>query len=140
MDKVIRETCLEKGVKLIRVGKDVIVKGLSHDFEHQELEVKGRLDSYKISIPLLGQYQLDNTAAAVAALEVLIEKGNNISKDNVLKGLARVDFPGRMQIVSRHPFIVVDGGHNPGAAHRLKEVYIAILQTCQIYSGHWDFE
>ena len=68
-DKVIRETCREKGVKLIRVGKDVIRKSLSYDFEHQEMEVKGRLDNYKISIPLLGQYQLDNTAAAVAALK-----------------------------------------------------------------------
>ena len=42
-----------------------------------------------------------------------------------MQGLARVDFPGRMQIVSRHPLIVVDGGHNPGAAHNFKE---ALLQ------------
>jgi dihydrofolate synthase / folylpolyglutamate synthase len=121
VDKVIRETCLEKGVKLIRVGRDVTRKSLSHDLEHQELEVNGRLDNYKISIPLLGQYQLDNTTAAVAAIEVLMERGEKISKEALLKGLAEVEFPGRLQIVSRYPLIVVDGGHNPGAAHRLKE-------------------
>lgn len=124
-DKVIRETCREKGVNLIRVGKDATVKGLSHDFEHQEMEIKGRLDSYKLSIPLLGQYQLNNAAAAVAALEVLNEQGIKISRDNILKGMSSVDFPGRMHIIHRRPFIVVDGGHNPGAAHNLKE---AILQ------------
>jgi dihydrofolate synthase/folylpolyglutamate synthase len=32
-----------------------------------------------------------------------------------------VDFPGRMQIISREPLIVVDGGHNPGASRSLKE-------------------
>jgi len=120
-DKVIRETCKEKEVNLIRVGKDVTARSLGHDLEHQELEVKGQLDSYKVVIPLLGQYQLDNTAAAAAGIEVLIEKGIKISKENLLKGLATVDFPGRMQIIHRKPFIVVDGGHNPGAARRLKE-------------------
>jgi len=120
-DKVIRETCREKGVDLIRVGKDVTVHSLGHDLDHQELEVKGRLNSYRISIPLLGQYQLDNTAAAVAGIEVLIEKGVKISTESLLRGLAGVDFPGRMQIIHRNPLVVVDGGHNPGAAQRLKE-------------------
>ncbi len=121
VDKVIRDVCREKGAHLVRVGKEVTVKGLGHDLEHQELEVKGQRDSYKISIPLLGQYQLENTAAAVAGIEILIERGINISRDNLVKGLASVDFPGRMQIIHRRPFVVVDGGHNPGAARRLKE-------------------
>jgi dihydrofolate synthase / folylpolyglutamate synthase len=119
-DRVIEKTCIEKGVKLIRVGQDVIRKALRHDFEHQEIEVEGRLDTYQVSIPLLGQYQMDNTAAAVAALEVLKEREVTISPDAILKGLASVDFPGRMQILARDPLVVVDGGHNPGAARNLK--------------------
>jgi dihydrofolate synthase / folylpolyglutamate synthase len=118
---VIKSTCLEKGVPLFEVGKDVIPKPLCHDCEHQELWVEGRFENYKVSLPLLGQYQLNNAAAAVAALEVLVEKGYQISKDAIEKGLRKVEFPGRMQIVSRNPLIVVDGGHNPGAAHNLKE-------------------
>jgi dihydrofolate synthase / folylpolyglutamate synthase len=123
-DTVIRETCREKGVNLIRVGKDVTCKSLRHDLEHQELEVKGMLNSYRISIPLLGQYQLDNAAAAVAGIEVLIQKDIKISTQNLLKGLAGVDFPGRMQIIYRRPFVVVDGGHNPGAARTLREAVL----------------
>jgi dihydrofolate synthase / folylpolyglutamate synthase len=125
VDRTIRETCFEKGVKLIRIGQDVIRKSLSYNFDRQEIEVQGRLNDYKISLPLLGQYQLDNTAAAVAAIEVLIERGCRISRENIINGLSRVAFPGRLQIIRRKPYVVVDGGHNPGAARSLKE---AILQ------------
>lgn len=119
VDRVIRETCREKGVKLIRIGKDVNRKSLGFDFGHQEIEVNGRLDTYRFSVPLLGAYQLDNAAAAIAAIEILIEKGYPVPKGAVTKGMAEVDFPGRMQIVGRRPFIVLDGGHNPGAARSL---------------------
>ena len=83
---VIEQTCRENGVQLIRVGQDVTRRSLSFDFEHQEIDIQGRLDSYRVSIPLLGQYQLDNTAAAVAGLEVLQEKGYHISKDSYSQG------------------------------------------------------
>jgi dihydrofolate synthase/folylpolyglutamate synthase len=119
--KVIEQDCRNKGVKLIWVGRDLTRSEISHTFDHQSLLVKGRLDNYIVQLPLLGQYQLDNTAAAVAALEVLIERKFNIVKQNILDGLAAVDFPGRMQIIGREPFIVVDGGHNPGAAHNLQQ-------------------
>jgi dihydrofolate synthase / folylpolyglutamate synthase len=121
VEKVIQATCLEKQVPLLKIGCDVIPKSLCHDFDHQELWVEGRFENYKISLPLLGLYQLDNAAAAVAALESLVERGTSICKDDIEKGLEKVNFPGRMQIVSRNPFIVIDGGHNPGAAARLKE-------------------
>lgn len=128
VDKVIRETCREKGVRLIRVGQDVTRQSLGHDLTHQELEVRGRLDDYQISLPLLGEYQMDNTAAAVAALETLIERGYRISRNNILEGLARVEFPGRMNIICRQPLIVVDGGHNPGAARNLREALLKCFQ------------
>jgi dihydrofolate synthase/folylpolyglutamate synthase len=130
-DRVIRDACREKSVNLVRIGKDVTVKSLNHDLERQKLEVNGLLGSYAISIPLLGQYQLDNTAAAVAGIEVLIGKGVNIPRETLLKGLASVDFPGRMQIIHRKPFVVVDGGHNPGAAQRLKEAILEYFKPAK---------
>jgi len=122
--KVIQQTCTEKGVPLILIGRDVESESISHDFEHQELLIYGRLGNYQVRLPLLGQYQLNNAAAATAAIEILIEKGYKISSDNLKTGLGSVDFPGRMQIVGREPFIIVDGGHNPGAAHSLKEALL----------------
>jgi dihydrofolate synthase / folylpolyglutamate synthase len=121
---VIRKVCNEKRVKLIQVGTDVTRRGLDFSFDGQRIKVKGRLGEYEVTIPLLGQYQLDNTAAVIAGLEVLIEQGYKISKNQILKGLAAVEFPGRMNIVNRNPLIVMDGGHNPGAAHNLKEAIL----------------
>ncbi|MDP2916885.1 MAG: folylpolyglutamate synthase/dihydrofolate synthase family protein [Dehalococcoidia bacterium] len=121
VDRVIEKVCRDKGVKLIRVGRDVIRESLGFDLAQQRLRVKGRLGSYDLTIPLLGQFQLENAASAVAALEVLAEKGYRVSKESVTRGLAQVDWPGRMHIISRKPIIVVDGGHNPGASRRLRE-------------------
>ncbi len=119
--RVIDETCLNRRTELVRVGSDVTWQGLSFDLNRQLLQVKGRLGSYELSIPLLGHYQLANAATAVAALEVLAGKGVNISRDNIINGLARVSWPGRLQILSHHPLLVVDGAHNPDSARRLKQ-------------------
>ena len=119
--RVIEEACLARGAELVRVGSDVTWQSLGADFTRQLFRVKGRLDSYELSIPFLGRHQLDNAAAAVAALEVLAEKGFSISRDNIADGLARVSWPGRLQILSHHPLLVVDGAHNPDSAQKLRQ-------------------
>ncbi len=119
--KIIEETCFSYGVELVRVGSDVTWQGLSSNLNRQLFQVKGRLGSYELSIPLLGDYQLDNAATAIAALEVLAGKGFNISKDGIISGLAQVGWPGRFQILSHHPLLIIDGAHNPDSARRLKQ-------------------
>ncbi len=118
---VIKETCRGCGAQLIMVGSDVTWQGLGFDLDRQLLRVQGRKGSYELSIPLLGQHQLDNAATAVAALEVLADSGFNISKESSTNGLARVSWPGRLQILSHHPLVVVDGAHNIDSARRLKQ-------------------
>jgi len=119
--RVIKEACLNQKAELVMVGKDITWQSPSFDCKRQLFQVKGRLSSYKLSIPLLGRYQLENAATAVAALEVLAEKGFNISRDNIINGLAQVNWPGRLQILSHHPLVVVDGAHNPDSAQKLKQ-------------------
>jgi dihydrofolate synthase/folylpolyglutamate synthase len=119
--EVIEGACLSNKARLIRVGSDVTWQSLGFDLTGQQLQVRGRLGSYKLSIPLLGQHQLDNAATAVAALEVLSEKGFNVPAGSIIRGLARVYWPGRFQILRRHPLVLVDGAHNPGAARKLRQ-------------------
>ena len=96
-------------------------QALGYDLTGQRLEVKGLLDRYELEIPLLGLHQMENAAVAVAALEVLVEKGYDIPRDSIVSGLARVKWPGRFDILSRDPFIVVDGAHNRESARLLGE-------------------
>ena len=120
-DRVIENACTSCGAALVRVGSDVTAQGISFDMNRQLLRIEGRLGSYELSIPLLGRHQIDNAATAVAALEVLAEKGFDISKDSIAGGLAGVNWAGRLQILRRRPFILVDGAHNPDGARRLRE-------------------
>ncbi|MBI2979467.1 MAG: hypothetical protein HYY41_01330 [Chloroflexi bacterium] len=118
---VIEQTCRNRQAKLVRVGSDVTWQSLGFDANQQSLRVKGRLGSYQLSIPLLGQHQMDNAATAVAALEVLVERGFAISGESIAKGLAQVNWPGRLQVLGRHPLLVVDGAHNPYSAGKLRQ-------------------
>jgi len=71
VDRIFEEACRTHNTELIRVGRDVTWHNPRYELERQLFQVRGRLNNYELSIPLLGQYQLDNAAAAVAALEVL---------------------------------------------------------------------
>jgi len=119
--KVIEQTARDSQAKLIKVGTDITWRRLGFDATRQSLKVQGRLGSYELTIPLLGAYQLENAATAVAALEVLVEKGYRVSSASMARGLARVNWPGRLQILNRHPLVVADGAHNPYSAGKLRE-------------------
>jgi len=131
-DRIIAETCLNRGTKLIRIGSDVTWESLGFDLSRQMLRVKGRMDSYELSIPLLGQHQLDNAATAVASLEVLAGKGFHISRDSIVRGLEQVKWPGRLQILRHKPLMMADGAHNPDAARKLIEF---MKQYCKFDSA-----
>jgi dihydrofolate synthase/folylpolyglutamate synthase len=119
--RVIREVCWQRRAGLLTVGKDVSWQGLSFALDGQRLRVQGRRDSYELFIPLLGEHQQVNAATAVAALEVIADKGFEIPKERVARGFEQVSWPGRFQILSRRPLLVVDGGHNIGAARSLTQ-------------------
>jgi len=121
VDKIIEKACLDCQAELVRVGSDVTWRGTGFDYSQQSLQVQGKLGSYELSIPLLGQHQLNNAATAVAALEILAGKGFHISVGSIANGLAKVDWPGRLQVLSRRPLVVVDGAHNTDSARKLKQ-------------------
>jgi dihydrofolate synthase/folylpolyglutamate synthase len=120
-DAAIASACRKQGAKLIRVGRDVTYKSLRFDDTKQSLIVNGRLGNYELTIPLLGQYQLGNAATAVAALEVLIEKGSKIPLKRIIQGMKAVNWEGRLQVLNRHPLVVADGAHNRDSAQKLRQ-------------------
>ncbi len=139
--RVIESACLTSRAKLVRVGSDVTWQRLDFDSQQQSFRVKGRLGSYQLSIPLLGQHQLENASTAVAALEVLREKGSRISELNIAEGLAQVSWQGRLQVLRRHPLLVLDGAHNPYSAGKLREAvseYFKFGQAILIIGTSFD--
>jgi len=116
---VISDICREKEEKVVQVGKDITWHKIDGDLHHQSLAIEGRTSKYQVSIPLLGDFQLENAAAAVAALEILASAGFAISAADIAQWLARVKWPGRFQILQQHPTALVDGAHNVASMRRL---------------------
>jgi dihydrofolate synthase/folylpolyglutamate synthase len=115
----IHEICRKAKAKVVRVGKDITWHKTGGDLDHQSLTVRGRIGKYQVSIPLLGDFQLENAATAVAAAEILVSMGSAISPANIATGLAHVKWPGRFQVLQQRPTVLVDGAHNVASMKRL---------------------
>ena len=119
--RVIDKTCRDRRASLIRTDIDVTWQSLGFDIHRQRMLVKGKLGDYELALPLLGDVQLENTATSVAALEVLAQRGFNVSRESIVQGIARVKWPGRFQLLQEKPYLLIDGAHNPYSAQRLRE-------------------
>lgn len=76
--------------------------------------------------PLLGLHQIENAATAVATIDALRAQGLPVEPAAVLKGLATVEWPGRLEILAREPWLVVDAAHN-------EESFMRVLESLQLY-------
>jgi dihydrofolate synthase/folylpolyglutamate synthase len=65
-----------------------------------------------VKLNLLGLYQPKNAAVVLNAIEILRERGLNISDSAVYNGLASAKWPARFEIISRAPLTIFDGAHN----------------------------
>lgn len=74
-----------------------------------------------LKVALLGDHQRDNATVAVAALQLLGDRGFPVGGEAIRRGIAGVDWPGRVQILRVSPTVVVDAAHNADSAGRLME-------------------
>ena len=68
---------------------------------------------------LLGPHQMHNAEVVLETVEALLDRGWDISEASVSAGLRDVKWPARMEILSRSPLFILDGGHNPQCAEAL---------------------
>jgi dihydrofolate synthase/folylpolyglutamate synthase len=71
-----------------------------------------------VLLPLHGAYQADNAAVALAATEAFLDVA--LGPDLVREALARVQSPGRLEVVGHQPLVLLDGAHNVAGAHALR--------------------
>lgn len=70
-------------------------------------------------LPLLGGHQLQNASAALAAVNALRQRGFVVDDAAAQRGLAGVYWPGRFEVASLNPTIVIDGAHTPYSMQQL---------------------
>lgn len=119
VEKVITDVCAARGARLLKVGKDITWLTVRSSADRQSCRVQTRNGEFHLTIPLLGEHQLENAACAVAALEVLASKGATLPKVDVQRGFAAVNWPGRLQVLRKDPWLICDGAHNVDSAAKL---------------------
>jgi len=119
--EVIAKTCQDRDARLVRIGTEVTWQRRNFSPDGQSFQLRSSKREYSLDLPLLGEYQLENAATAVAAIEELSDPEAKISPESIAAGLKHVRWPGRLQVLRRQPWFIVDGAHNAYSAKRLGE-------------------
>lgn len=117
---VIEEKAAEESSPLYRFRKQFKVRRGAKEgtFTYYGINTKWS----DVETQLTGRHQVDNAALALAACEILIEDNHAaLTETDIKSGLKNTRWPGRLEIVSKSPFTIVDGAHNLVAIRKLTE-------------------
>lgn len=114
---VIEAVCQQQGC-LLKVADSGKAKHIHYDMEKQSFDYAG---FKKLEITLAGKYQIDNALLAIEVIQVLSEKGYQISEKALRKGLKETQWNGRFTLLGKKPYFIVDGAHNEDAAQKLAD-------------------
>jgi dihydrofolate synthase/folylpolyglutamate synthase len=116
--EVIRDRCFEVGARLLLEGPDWGLRARVPAVGGQALSIRGLHAEYEdLVLPIFGEFAAHSAAAAAVALEALL--GRELDEGSLRSALEGATSPGRLEVVGRHPLIVLDGAHNPAAAEAL---------------------
>ena len=112
--KIIKEHCHKQKVPLFIHQRAFKAKlksfnpqGSKFDFIFQKRVIKN------INLNLPGLYQIDNACLAIATCLKLNKTGKfRLTHNQIKKALQKAFFPGRMEIISQKPLVILDGAHN----------------------------
>ncbi|HQP92007.1 MAG TPA: folylpolyglutamate synthase/dihydrofolate synthase family protein, partial [Candidatus Omnitrophota bacterium] len=117
---VIKRRAEGEGAFLFEFDKDFYYKKLGGDFFSQEFFYRGLNNgSFFLKTRMLGVHQLLNASLALAAVEALSLFDIRTGSAAFEKGIFNAYWPGRLEVVSTKPFIILDGAHNRDSTSRL---------------------
>ena len=145
-ESVIKKVCKQNNSKLIIPNEqdfeNVEIDGLTTKVTYKASNNK----EYILNLQALGTYQIKNAKTAVEVALVLdkaltektnicdesdknngtgmknnINNSGNTIEKNIKKGIEKTVWPGRMEVISKEPLIIIDGAHNPGAVLELRK-------------------
>ncbi|WP_347710795.1 folylpolyglutamate synthase/dihydrofolate synthase family protein [Geotalea sp. SG265] len=118
----IRMRCHELNSPLYCCGEDFHGEWRENKLFYRGMSVS--LDG--VTIGLRGSYQRFNAATALAAVEVLGKGDFPMPTAAMTAGMEKAQWPGRMELISSSPRILLDGAHNPAGGRALAEALVEI--------------
>jgi dihydrofolate synthase/folylpolyglutamate synthase len=127
------------GPRLAALGAPAI--RLRRDFDYSRadghIDWRGRTTGLdRAAVSLMGTFQGENAAIALAAAEALAGEGVPVRADAMRRGVGATVWPGRFDRVSDRPAVILDGCHNAGAAACLADTLDAYPQSRPLVMVH----
>lgn len=125
--QVLEQAAKERNNRLIRAELGAV--------RCKRAEITGSVLYYRgmeLTLPFLGEHQVKNACTALAAIEMLKEKGADIADQALQLGFSQARLPARMELLSVCPTVLLDGGHNPQGAAALANVIRSFLKGKRI--------
>lgn len=117
---LLRAITRDMHVKLYEIGKDIKFNLFDSTIDSQIFGVEGPDFSYdSLELNLLGVHQIENASLAVGITELIDEPALKIGEDAIRAGLKEVSWPGRMQIMQKDPYVILDGAQNVASIEAL---------------------
>jgi len=86
-----------------------------------------------LHVPLLGRHQAANAAVALAVVSQLQQQGWSITAAHMRQGLADVRWEGRLEVLSRAPWVLLDGAHTVEAAVCLRQALVELFPRRRVH-------
>ncbi|PNX54043.1 MAG: hypothetical protein BV458_01245 [Thermoplasmata archaeon M9B2D] len=118
--ETIEQVAKEHNAPIVHIDR-TMWKRMFYKGKYQGFVVQGSFKDYTVKTSLLGRHQGENIAVAIAAVEQLQMNGVYITDNDIIDGIAATFHPGRMEIVSEGPLVLLDGAHNPAGMRMLAE-------------------
>ncbi len=129
----IKRIARERKSKLIYTPELYQTESRSYSLGGQSFSIMKEKGTFAdISIPLLGDHQIDNALTAFACIEELKNQSITIGANAITKGFRTVKWPGRFEIINRKPLVIIDGAHNLDSFKKLSETIIKYVREKKI--------
>jgi dihydrofolate synthase/folylpolyglutamate synthase len=119
--RVIKKKCQELQAPFL----EVFGQGRKFSWENSSSGFLFTLQSdsgtYRYQPSLPGFHQGENAAVAITVAEVLKKQGWQLAKSKIIEAIATTSWPGRLEIFSAIPLIILDGCHNPAGAQAVRD-------------------
>lgn len=121
--ELIERRCKEFAIDRLVFGSEIKAELLSQDIKGQNFNVIVNKSKYiDLKMNLLGKHQMQNAAVAIGVVELLKNFGFAISSEDIYKGIQECFWPGRFEVVSDKPMVILDGAHNEASCEKLVDV------------------
>jgi dihydrofolate synthase/folylpolyglutamate synthase len=122
-EDILKDVCKKENASIdiidfssIRIKKSNLHEQI-FDFKIDGIEYKD------VKISLIGEHQINNAVVAVAAIKNLIKRNLVVlSDEQIINGLSKTKWPGRIEIIRNNPTVIIDGAHNLDGAKSLSKV------------------